>query len=66
MLWSLPEPEVDISLTILIVIMLSTDKPLMILWLIQNYFNKKETIKSKYETGIDHVVNSTNNYLFKL
>ncbi|CAI4224144.1 unnamed protein product [Auanema sp. JU1783] len=68
MIWSLPEPEVDISLTILFAIMISTDKPLIILWLILKFRRKycgNESIddkvigKYKVENDIVEVVTPT-------
>ena len=60
MIWSLPEPEVDISLTILFAIILCTDKPLIILWICLKCWEKITTEKAspeeKYKVSSNGVV----------
>lgn len=71
MMWSLPEPEVDISLTVLFTIMLCTDKPLILLWLCLNCWKKwireQGTTEEKYKVSSNGVVGScyfNKNYCF--
>ncbi|CAI4224196.1 unnamed protein product [Auanema sp. JU1783] len=40
MMWCLPEPESDISVTIIFVVAIMTDKPLMVIWLIGKLISK--------------------------
>ena len=60
MMWSLPEPEVDISLTILLAIMLCTDKPLCVLWLVlscwKRFKGENGAPEEKYKVSSNGVV----------
>uniref|UniRef100_A0A1I8AU12 Ileal sodium/bile acid cotransporter n=1 Tax=Steinernema glaseri TaxID=37863 RepID=A0A1I8AU12_9BILA len=44
LLWSLPEPEVDLALVMPLTIILATDKPLMLIWLIRKCFCRNGTV----------------------
>uniref|UniRef100_A0A1I7XE06 Na_H_Exchanger domain-containing protein n=1 Tax=Heterorhabditis bacteriophora TaxID=37862 RepID=A0A1I7XE06_HETBA len=40
MMWCLPEPESDISVTIIFIVAIMTDKPLVVIWLISRVYKK--------------------------
>ncbi|KAK0395091.1 hypothetical protein QR680_001112 [Steinernema hermaphroditum] len=57
LLWSLPEPEVDLALVMPLTIILATDKPLMALWLIRKCFFRNGTaVEDVYKPEIPATV----------